>query len=62
MIIKQTNIEQFKIREHGRYKGYTEGHAQWLEKLEAFCSNHGKTFEEQRHHVCGNKEEGGGKQ
>lgn len=33
--MKQTNIEQFRIREHGQYKGYTEGRACWLENLES---------------------------
>lgn len=36
--IKQTNIELFKVREQGQYKGMTEGRAQWLETLESHCT------------------------
>lgn len=35
--MKQTNIEQFRIRQYGQYKGYTEGFAQWLENLETYA-------------------------
>ncbi|WP_079397429.1 hypothetical protein [Streptococcus suis] len=33
-LLKQTNVENFRTRTDGKYKGMLEGHAQWLENLE----------------------------
>ncbi|HFI0019320.1 TPA: hypothetical protein ACGO5A_000293 [Streptococcus suis] len=32
--LKQTNVENFRTRTDGKYKGMMEGNAQWLENLE----------------------------
>lgn len=32
--MKQTNVENFRTRTDGKYKGMMEGNAQWLENLE----------------------------
>ncbi|WP_155972003.1 MULTISPECIES: hypothetical protein [Streptococcus] len=33
-LLKQTNVENFRTRTDGKYKGMMEGRAQWLENLE----------------------------
>ncbi|HFI0762181.1 TPA: hypothetical protein ACGO6Q_000713 [Streptococcus suis] len=33
-LLKQTNVENFRTRTDGKYKGMMEGNAQWLENLE----------------------------
>ncbi|WP_315345716.1 hypothetical protein [Streptococcus suis] len=35
-LLKQTNVENFRTRTDGKYKGMLEGHAQWLENLERY--------------------------
>ncbi|HGA1200459.1 TPA: hypothetical protein ACIRGX_001917 [Streptococcus suis] len=35
-LLKQTNVEDFRTRTDGKYKGMLEGHAQWLENLEQY--------------------------